>query len=79
VVLVDWQPRQPWLRQAVEKRLGEELAKLLVEGMRRSAVRWTCSEARVTDFWGWSSVVFGVAGDDGCRCDCRKARSGRLC
>ena len=32
MILVDWQPRQPWLRQAVEKRLGEELAKLLVEG-----------------------------------------------
>ena len=31
VILVDWQPRQQWLRQAVEKRLREELAKLQVE------------------------------------------------
>ena len=31
VILVDSQPRQQWLRQAVEKRLREELAKLLVE------------------------------------------------
>jgi RNA-directed DNA polymerase len=32
VIVVDWQPRQQWLQQAVEKRLREELAKLLVEG-----------------------------------------------
>jgi RNA-directed DNA polymerase len=31
VILVDAQPRQQWLWQAVEKRLREELAKLLVE------------------------------------------------
>ena len=31
VILVDWQPRQQWLRQAVEKRLREELVKLQVE------------------------------------------------
>jgi RNA-directed DNA polymerase len=31
VILVDSQPHQQWLRQAVEKRLREELAKLLVE------------------------------------------------
>src|SRR6266446_6435730 len=31
VVLVDAHPRQQWLRQAVEKRLREELAKLQVE------------------------------------------------
>jgi RNA-directed DNA polymerase len=31
VILVDWHPRQLWLRQAVEKRLREELAKLQVE------------------------------------------------
>jgi RNA-directed DNA polymerase len=31
VILVDSHPRQQWLRQAVEKRLWEELAKLLVE------------------------------------------------
>src|SRR5499426_106959 len=31
VILVDSHPRQQWLRQAVEKRLGEELAKLQVE------------------------------------------------
>jgi RNA-directed DNA polymerase len=31
VILVDSQPRQQWLRQAVEKRLREELAKLQVE------------------------------------------------
>jgi RNA-directed DNA polymerase len=31
VILVDSQPQQQWLRQAVEKRLREELAKLLVE------------------------------------------------
>jgi RNA-directed DNA polymerase len=31
VILLDSQPRQRWLRQAVEKRLREELAKLLVE------------------------------------------------
>jgi len=31
VILVDSQPRQRWLRQAVEKRLREELAKLQVE------------------------------------------------
>src|SRR5215471_21366545 len=31
VILVDAQPHQQWLRQAVEKRLREELAKLLVE------------------------------------------------
>jgi RNA-directed DNA polymerase len=31
VILVDPQPRQQWLRQAVEKRLREELAKLQVE------------------------------------------------
>ena len=31
MILVDSQPRQQWLRQAVEKRLREELAKLLVE------------------------------------------------
>jgi len=30
VILVDTQPRQQWLRQAVERRLREELAKLLV-------------------------------------------------
>jgi RNA-directed DNA polymerase len=31
VILLDSQPRQQWLRQAVEKRLREEMAKLLVE------------------------------------------------
>ena len=31
VILVNSHPRQQWLRQAVEKRLREELAKLLVE------------------------------------------------
>src|SRR5215510_16374508 len=31
VILVDSQPRQQWLQQAVEKRLREELAKLQVE------------------------------------------------
>ena len=31
VILVDSQPRQQWLRQAVEKRLREELAELQVE------------------------------------------------
>ena len=31
VILVDSQPRQQWLRQAVEKRLRQELAKLQVE------------------------------------------------
>jgi RNA-directed DNA polymerase len=31
VILVDSQPRQQWLRQAVEKRLREELAKLQVQ------------------------------------------------
>ena len=31
VILVDLQPRQQWLREAVEKRLREELAKLQVE------------------------------------------------
>ena len=31
VILVDSHPRQRWLRQAVEKRLREELAKLQVE------------------------------------------------
>src|SRR5215471_13162869 len=31
VILVDSHPRQQWLRQAVEKRLREELAKLEVE------------------------------------------------
>ena len=31
VILVDSHPRQQWLRQAVERRLREELAKLLVE------------------------------------------------
>jgi len=28
--------------------------------MRRRAVRWTYSEARVSDFWGLSSIGFGV-------------------
>jgi RNA-directed DNA polymerase len=31
VILVDSHPRQQWLRQAVDKRLREELAKLQVE------------------------------------------------
>jgi hypothetical protein len=31
VILVDSHPRQQWLRQAVDRRLREELAKLLVE------------------------------------------------
>src|SRR5215468_3848878 len=31
VILVDSHPRQQWLRQAVEKRLRDELAKLQVE------------------------------------------------
>src|SRR3954466_3950004 len=31
VILVDSRPRQQWLRQAVERRLREELAKLQVE------------------------------------------------
>ena len=31
VILVDGHPRQQWLRQAVEQRLREELAKLQVE------------------------------------------------
>jgi hypothetical protein len=31
VILVDSHPRQQWLRQAVEKRLREELTKLQVE------------------------------------------------
>src|SRR6516225_10983578 len=46
--------------------------------MRRRAVRWIYSEARVSDFSGLSSVVFGVVEDDGCRCYCRKARTGGL-
>src|SRR5215469_9440493 len=47
--------------------------------MRKRAVRWIYSEARVSDFSGLSSVVFGVVEDDGCRCYCRKARNGRPC
>ena len=31
MILVDAHPRQQWLRQAVEQRLREELAKLQVE------------------------------------------------
>ena len=47
--------------------------------MRRRAVRWTSREARASDFLALSSVGSGVAGDDGCRCYCRRARSGRRC
>src|SRR5215471_16263613 len=45
--------------------------------MRRGAARWNYSGRR-TDFSVLSSVVSGVAGDDGCRCDCRKARTDGL-
>ena len=44
--------------------------------MRRRAASWTFNEGRASDFWALSSVGFGVAGADGCRCYCRKARIG---
>ena len=74
VVLVDAHPRQRWLRQAVEKRLREELAKLQVEVNEEKSRRWTCSKGRASDFLGLSSVVSGVVGDDGCRCTARRGK-----
>ena len=50
--LVDGQPRQQWLRQAVEKRLREELAKLLVEVNEEKSRKVDYSEARVSGFSG---------------------------
>ena len=65
--------------QAVEKRLREELAKLQVEVNEEKSRQVDLSKARASDFSALSSVGSGVAGDDGCRCYCRKARSGRRC
>ena len=51
VILVDARPRQQWLREAVERRLREELAKLQVEVNEDKAVRWIYSETKASDFW----------------------------
>ena len=49
VILVDSRPRQQWLRQAVERRLREELAKLQVEVNEDKSRKWTYSGTRVSD------------------------------
>ena len=79
VILVNSHPRQQWLRQAVEKRLREELAKLLVEVNEEKSRKVDLQRGESVGFLGLSSVVSGVAGDGGCRCYCRKARNGRPC
>ena len=56
------------LRQAVEKRLREELAKLQVEGNEEKSRKVDLQQGESSDFLDLSSVVSGVAGDDGCRC-----------
>src|SRR5205085_8604928 len=77
VILVDSHPRQQWLRQAIEKRLREELAKLEVEVNEEKSRRVICSEVRASVFSGLSFVVCGVTVGDGCHWYCQKARNGR--
>jgi RNA-directed DNA polymerase len=52
VILVDSYPRQQWFRQAVERRLREELAELEVEMNEEKSRKVDYSEARVSGFSG---------------------------
>mgnify|MGYP001168639405 CR=1 FL=1 len=58
VMLVDSHPRQQWLRQAIEKRLREELAKLEVEVNEEKNRRVDLKQEGVLDFSGLSSGEF---------------------
>ncbi len=79
VILVDSRPRQQWLRQAVERRLREELAKLQVEVNEDKSRKVDLQRDESFGFLGFEFRGSGVTGDDGCRCYCRKARSEQHC
>ena len=53
VILVDSQPRQQWLRQAVERRLREELAKLQVEVNAEKSGKVDLQQGESFDFLGF--------------------------
>jgi len=53
VILVDSHPRQQWLRQAVEKRLREELAKLQVEVNEEKSRKVELKQGEVFGFLGF--------------------------
>ena len=79
VILVDGHPRQQWLRQAVEQRLREELAKLQVEVNEDKSRKVDLQQGESFGFLGFEFRRIRVVGADGCRCYCRRARSGRPC
>lgn len=79
VVLVDADPRQYWLRTAVERRLREEFATLQVEVNEERVGEWTSGKASTSDSSALSSVGFAVGEADGCRYRRRKAKSERHC
>lgn len=54
VILVDSHPRQQWLRQAIEKRLREELAKLQVEGNEEKSRRVDLAQGESFGFLGFA-------------------------
>src|SRR6516162_4813680 len=54
VILVDSHPRQQWLRQAVEKRLREELAKLQVEVNEEKSRRVDLAQGEGFGFLGFA-------------------------
>jgi RNA-directed DNA polymerase len=79
VVLVGAHPRQRWLRTAVERRLREELAKFLVEVNEEKSRRVDLTQDERFGFLGFEFRRIRTGGADGCRCERRKARSGRHC
>jgi RNA-directed DNA polymerase len=68
VILVDSHPRQRWLRQAVEKRLREELAKLQVQVNEEKSRKVELQRGESFRFLGFEFRVSGVIWGDGCRC-----------
>ena len=62
------QPRQQWLRQALEKRLREELAKLQVEVNEEKSRKVDLEQGESFGFLGFEFRRIRSRRGDGCRC-----------
>jgi hypothetical protein len=67
------------LREAVKKRLREELSKLEVEVNEEKSRKVDLTQRESLGSLGLSCVGSVIVGDDGCRYERRKAKSGRAC
>ena len=78
VILVDAHPRQPGLGQASGKAAEGEVG-LNCRGEEEQSRKVDLQRGESFRFLALSSIAFGVAGGEGCRCWCRKARTERPC